>query len=149
MKRLVLVFLFLTTLLFALQKGDSLDQTIIQKLQIQKDKIYIIDFFASWCVSCKKELPSISKLNSMLDHNKIEIIGIDVDKDTQKGKRFQQDLNLDFKIVNDPSSQIISIFQPVGIPALYIIKNQKIVSEIIGAKDHIDKLLLSKIKELL
>jgi thiol-disulfide isomerase/thioredoxin len=129
--------------LFAYQVGDMIDKEIVKELDID-NKIYVVSFFASWCHSCKKELPLLNSLNL----KNVSIIGVDVDEDETLGKKFQQELGLKFKIINDPKGKIISKFNPVGIPAIYIIKNRKIKHILIGAQDNIDSKIIQYIGEL-
>ncbi len=146
--RFIAILIMLNSILFAYQKGDSLDQEISQKLNLQPKKIYIIDFFASWCASCKKELPLISKLSDKLDQSSVEIIGIDVDEDVKKGEAFQKEMQLSFRVINDSQSNIIKVFNPVGMPAIYIIKEGRVANLLLGAKDNIDELIKSDLKVL-
>jgi len=143
---------FLTTLLFSYQKGDTLSQNIQGKLTIKQDKIYIVDFFASWCPSCEKEMPYISKVNNLINKEKIEIIGVCVDEDINMGQKFQEELKqnnaLNFKVIDDTKGEIIKEFNPVDMPALFFIKENKVVDSIIGAKDNIDKVILEILKGL-
>lgn len=151
MKILIVLFLFLTNIL-AYQKGDIISENIASHLGLKENKMYIVDFFASWCGSCKKEIPLISKVNRQIDSNKVEIIGIDVDKDVNKGIKFQESLkadgNLNFRVINDPQNLIIAEFNPIGMPTLYYIKNKKIIKIITGAIDNIDKVILNDLKEM-
>jgi len=146
MKTILLTFLLLSNLL-AYEKGDLISEEMTSQLGLSDNKLYIIDFFASWCGSCKKELPLIAQVDKKIDHKKVEIIGIDVDKNRENGLLFQQELRnkhgLDFRVVNDPEGKIISTFNPVGMPTLYYIKDRKIIGIITGAVDHIDKEILS------
>ena len=150
--RIVLTLLVLSSLLFSYQKGDMVSKEIKDKLNIQDNKIYVIDFFASWCASCKREMPSLSKVNDTIDKSKIELIGIDVDEDLKKGQTFQKELreakSLNFRVVDDPKGEIVKLFEPLGMPALYIIKEGKVVDFLFGARDDIDNLLLDVLKEL-
>ncbi len=138
--------------LFAYSENDTIGQNMQQKLQLQPDKVTIIDFFASWCGSCKKEIPYISKVNTSLDQNKYEIIGIDVDKDINDGLAFQKDLkaqgDLNFRVINDPKNEIVKAFNPIGMPALYYIKDNKVVKVLYGAIDDIDDIILNDLKAL-
>ena len=151
MKFLTLL-LFLSSLLLSYQVGDTISSNIQNKLNIKDDKIYIIDFFASWCGSCEKEIPYISKVHQKIDSNRVEIIGIDVDKDIQKAKAFQEELKsqntLTFRVLNDPQNNIIKEFKPIGMPALFYIQNSKVVHVIYGAIDNIDKVILNDLKRL-
>ena len=145
-----LLFMFTIGLssLFAFDVGDKLDTKVINGLKLKKDKIYIIDFFASWCVSCKIELPLISKINNKIDNNKFEIIGIDSDKNINKGKSFVKKLNLNFKIIYDDKLKYIKKFNPIGVPAIYYIKNFEVKKMIYGAVHDIDKIILKDIQKL-
>ena len=150
--RFLMLTLFLSSLLFSYQQGDTISKEMQEKLNIKGDKIYIIDFFASWCGSCKKEIPYISKVHQKIDSKKVEIIGVDVDKDIEKGKSFQKELksknNLTFRVINDPKNNIIKEFKPIGMPALFYVQNNKIVNVIYGAIDNIDEVILTDIKRL-
>jgi len=150
--RFLILTLFLSSLLFSYQEGDTISQNMQNKLNIKEDKIYIIDFFASWCKSCKKEIPYISKVHQKVDSSQVEIIGIDVDKDIEKAKSFQKELKsknaLTFRVINDPQNNIIKEFDPIGMPALFYIQNNKVIHVIYGAVDNIDEIILDDLKRL-
>jgi len=151
MKKTVLSVLLLTNL-YGYNKGDTISDSLASHIGITQNKIYVVDFFASWCGSCKKEIPLISKVNKEIDKTKVEIIGIDVDKKVQHGLKFQKMLKnggkLNFKVINDPQNSVIAEFSPIGMPTLYYIKNKKIVKILTGAIDNIDKHILQDLKEL-
>ena len=146
--RFLIVFLLLYSTLFGYQIGDKINQNEQEKLNIKEGKIYIIDFFASWCPSCEKEMPYISKVNDTIDKERVEIIGVGVDENVAKGEAFVKKVNVSFRVINDPKSEIIKEFDPIGMPAIYIIKEGKVIDSIIGAKDNIDKILLEKLEAL-
>jgi len=151
MLRFIYMICFGSALLFGYEKGDVLDQQIVDKLHLQQEKIYIIDFFASWCHSCKKEMPSMAKLYNSIDKNKVEIIGIDVDEDIESAHRFQEELKhqnmLQFNVIDDPKGEIVSVFNPIGTPALYVVKNNQIIAVEFGAKNNIDTIVLQHIQK--
>ncbi len=150
--RLILPFLLLGVSLFAYTVNDTISPTMQQKLQLDPKKTTIVDFFASWCGSCKKEIPHISKVNTALDQEKYEIIGIDVDKKLEEGIAFQETLkakgHLNFRVINDPENEIVKAFNPIGMPALYYIKNSTVLKVLYGAVDNIDEVILNDLKAL-
>ena len=148
LKRIILITILSISSLFSFQEGDRLDLQTIQDLKMVKDKIYIVDFFASWCTSCKIELPLISKVNTQINKDKYEIIGINSDKDIKKGKAFVNTLNLNFPVIYDNKSKLISKFNPIGVPAIYYIQNFEIKNIIYGAVPNIDKKILNDINKL-
>jgi len=151
MKYLFLFCLF-TFSLFAYEKGDIIDKNLSDTLELKKDKVYVIDFFASWCGSCKKELPLITNVEKAIDKSKIEIIGIDVDKKLHKALAFQKKLksagHLNFRVINDTDNDIVKKFNPIGMPSLYYVKNGEIIDVIIGAVDAIDEKILEDLKKI-
>ena len=147
-KKIISTLCISTIALMALDSGDTLPNLATEKLSLQTDKVYIIDFFASWCHSCKKELPLINKLNNTIDKNETEIIGIDVDEDSEEGKKFQKELALNFKVINDANNELIGAFNPVGMPSVFIVKNSQIIAVIAGAKENIDSYILEGLKDL-
>jgi thiol-disulfide isomerase/thioredoxin len=129
----------------ALETGDAVPQNIQEKLKLESDKIYVVDFFASWCKSCKKELPLISNIYT----NKIaKVIGINVDKNQEDGENFVKELKLPFPIVYDSDKSVVEAFNPMGFPAVYYVKNGQILNVIFGAVEEIDKKITEDIKSI-
>ena len=145
MHKLLLVFFVSTGILMAYNTGDKLDKGMAEKLGLQKDKLYVIDFFASWCHSCKKELPLVSKV---YNDKVVEVVGVNVDSDASKGKAFVSKLNIPFRVVYDTNKVLISAFNPAGVPALYYVKNNKVLAVHIGAIKNIDKKIREEVKGL-
>ena len=146
--KLLLVLTFSIANVYAYKVGDSLPQNVVNQLGLNDSKVYVIDFFASWCASCKIELPLISKLNNNINKSKYKIIGIDVDEELEEGKDFVKSLNLNFDIIYDNENSLIEKFEPIGVPAIYYIKNNKVIKVIYGAVHNIDKKILDDLKGL-
>ena len=146
-KTMVIAILLFITNLQAYEKGDAVSSEILKTLNIDSSKITVVDFFASWCVSCKHELPLVNKVHSTMDKEKFEIVGVDTDKEVEKGKAFQKELGLEFKVYNDDKQEVIKAFDPIGMPALYLIKDGKVIDSLMGAVDDIDKVLTDRLAE--
>jgi len=145
LKKIMYSLIFSSVALLALESGENVPQEIQDRLKLESDKVYIIDFFASWCKSCKKELPLIQNLGEKIVSN---IIGINVDKNREKGEKFVHDLSLTFPIVYDTDKKLVETFAPIGFPALYYIKNGKVIKVIFGTVDEIDKKITEDLKDI-
>ena len=129
----------------ALEIGDKVPTNIQEQLNLTSNKTYIIDFFASWCKSCKHELPLVANVyNKQL----AEVIGINVDKKKEDGEAFVQKLNLPFKVIYDTDKKFIETFDPLGFPAIYYIRNGQVVNIIFGAVDKIDEQINKDLKAI-
>ena len=148
MKKIFLV-LFLSSFLFAFKVGDRLDSNTIDTLGLtDSNKIYVVDFFASWCKSCKIELPLISNISKNNDKSKFEIIGVDMGESLEDEKKFVSSLALEMKVIYDNNNEIVSKFNPIGVPALYYIKDGQVLKTLFGAVAHIDRVILEDVKGL-
>lgn len=143
----LLLILLIPKSLLAYKLGDKLDDDVIEKLGIKNDNITIVDFFASWCASCEKELPLINKLHKE-EKEKITFIGVATDKDVNEGKAFIKRLGITFNVISDSEYEIVNKFQPIGMPALYYIKNGTVVKVLYGAIDNVDEVIKNDVKGL-
>ena len=148
LSKIILILLLLTSLNASYKVGNKLSNNTVQMLHLTQDKVYILDFFASWCISCKIELPLISKLSNNLDNTKYKIIGINVDEDINDGENFVKELSLNFDVVYDNKNELISKFEPIGVPAIYYIKNNTVQKVIFGAVHNIDKTIKNDLKSI-
>ena len=145
LKKILYTLLFSSVALMALETGDAVPQNIQDKLKLESDKIYVVDFFASWCKSCKKELPLITNIYN----NKVaNVIGVNVDKNREDGEKFVKDLELPFPVVYDSDKSLVEAFDPMGFPAVYYVKNGKVLNVIFGAVEEIDKKITEDLKSI-
>jgi cytochrome c biogenesis protein CcmG, thiol:disulfide interchange protein DsbE len=132
--------------------GDAVDPAILARLQIDPAKVTVVDFFAEWCASCRKELPLISAVHGRTDKSLVDFVGVDTDDSVKAAEAFQRDMRakgaLSFRAINDPEQGLVGFFKPKGYPALYILKGGKVVREHLGAMPNVDALLDKDLKSL-
>lgn len=144
-KKTLSTLLLSTFAVMALETGDAVPQAIQDELKLENNQTYVIDFFASWCKSCKKELPLVEKV---AQENVTHIIGVNVDKKEEDGKKFVADLGLTFPIIYDNDKKLVEAFDPMGFPAIYYVKDGKVLNVIFGAVDDIDEQIKKDMQEL-
>ncbi len=151
---ITLISLLFNSLLFnslpatALEIGDTISPEIARKLNIPEGKVAVVDFFASWCASCAQEIPDLKKYISTETSGKTLVMGVDVDKKLSDAISFQKKLSIDFPVYNDTEQKVIQHFNPIGMPALYYVKDNKIIGKRIGAIDEIGHKIKSDLKKL-
>lgn len=144
-KKTLYTLLFSTIALTALEVGDTVPTDIQSQLKLENNQTYVIDFFASWCKSCKHELPLVEKVSQNSIAN---VIGVNVDKEEEEGKKFVADLGLTFPVFYDSDKKLVETFSPMGFPAIYYVKEGKVVNVIFGAVDAIDEKIKKDMQEL-
>lgn len=128
--------------------GDTISEEVQKQLNIPAGKVGVVDFFASWCLSCAKEIPDIKKFIKEDGNDNAHVVGIDVDEELEDGLAFQEELAIDFPVVNDVEQKIINEFSPIAMPALYYIKDNKVVGKHIGAVHHMDEKIKKDLQDL-
>lgn len=102
------------------------------KLSDFKDKVIILDFWATWCPPCRKGIPDLIAIQK--EYANVQVIGISVD---QNPKEVIPDFVKEYKI-NYPvliaDEAVLNAFGGIqNIPTTFVIdKNGKIISKYVG-----------------
>ena len=96
----------------------------------KKDKFYLLNIWASWCVPCRDEHPLLMNLSKI---KRIEVIGLNYKDKIANAKSFLKDLKNPFNIVFLDNDGTISIeWGAYGVPESFLIYNNVIIKKIIG-----------------
>lgn len=74
---------------------------LIYNTKSLKGKWILIDFWASWCGPCRKQLPELKKIYDSNKNSNFEIIGVSIDEDITKWKKALDIENLDWINLNE------------------------------------------------
>ncbi len=118
------------------------------QLSNHRGKVIVINFFASWCVSCGKETAYIEKASREYAQQPVMFLGIAVDDTEKKAKEFLKKAGLTIPAGLDKTGKIKEAYGLYGMPTTFFIdKNGKISYLHAGVvtkellKHEIDKLL--------
>ena len=107
-----------------------------------KGKLLIINFWATWCAPCKKEMPSLDRLYKNENFNNLEVFAINMEQPNKlKTKKFFTDLNIkNLKIFFDYNLNFVKEFKLRGVPTTLLInKKGEEFARIIGEVDFENK----------
>ena len=136
--------LFVIMVLFSLighaQTAKTIKLKDLQKIMSATDKVQVINFWATWCAPCVKELPQFEKLYLENKDVKVTLVSLDYDLDPDPAKvnRFITRKNLKADVVflqeTDPNTWIDKIEKEWSgaIPATIIINNKTGKRKFIG-----------------
>ena len=127
----ILLFI-VTSTAFAAQPGEfppACDAKIMntdQALDLTnyKDKVILIDFWATWCPPCKQSMPFLNALRNEFHKNGFEIIAINVDEETQEAKTFLNSYPVDYLMAYDSQGDCPSKYDVKAMPSSYFLDRQ-------------------------
>ena len=126
---------------------DSNEKII--KLTDYKGNLVLLNFWATWCLPCKKEMPSLDDLKASPELDNIEIFPINIGKENlEKTNKFFLDLNVkNLNIYFDNPETLAKALALRGVPTTVLFnKEGKEFARIIGSIDFGDKEFINWIK---
>jgi peroxiredoxin len=100
-------------------------------------KVVLLNFWATWCPACLKEMPSMEKLYQSYKDKGLEIVAVSVDTaSAAKVRAYVEKLGLTFLILHDRDSLISRLYNNPGVPSSYLIDTQgKLTYRVLGEYD--------------
>ncbi|HBE01855.1 MAG TPA: hypothetical protein DC049_05195 [Spirochaetia bacterium] len=93
-------------------------------LENKKNKFILIDFWATWCAPCKKEIPNLERVFNETEREKLEIIGISLDQKKDVLKQYLSENNIPWNIAfleGGFNSELAGQYGVTGIPKIILI----------------------------
>lgn len=128
MRSLLIIYFLALSALFSQQQADSVgfyvkigdpspdftltfpngDSTSFAEL---KGKVIMLQFTASWCSVCRREMPYIEKdIWQELKSKDLVLIGVDRDEPADKVIKFAEDMKITYPLALDPGAEIFGLF---------------------------------------
>ncbi|HYZ54620.1 MAG TPA: TlpA disulfide reductase family protein [Streptosporangiaceae bacterium] len=93
----------------------------------------IVNFFASWCVPCRKETPLMARFYRSA-HGTVDVIGIDTNDSQTAAETFTRSTGVSYPVAFDPAAKTAGAFGVVAIPQTFFLNAEhRIVDRIYGA----------------
>jgi len=109
-------------------------------------KLVILNFWATWCAPCKKEMPSLDKIYQSERFKNLQVFAVNMEEpNKERTKNFFNDLKIKkLEIFFDPKLNFVKKFKLKGVPTTIIInKKGEEFARIIGEVDFMDKEFLN------
>lgn len=130
-------------------KVRNLDGSYVN-LADHKGKVIFLNFWATWCLPCVAELPSINKMYNQLKDENIVFLLIS-NETTEKVAKYKERKKFDvpFHII-DSTGYIPRLYQSPSIPTTFLInKKGEIIRATAGAEDWDDEAFIAALRKLL
>jgi peroxiredoxin len=103
-------------------------------LKEQRGKVVVLNFWATWCPPCRKEMPDLETLYQQFKEQGLVILAIS-DEDAGKVRPFVAQQKVTYPILLDPGRKVNELFQIEGIPKTFVYdRNGKLVAQSIDMR---------------
>ena len=119
----------------------------MHKLSDYKGKIIILNFWATWCPPCRKEMPSMQRAwNKLKARGDVVMIALHVGGNEEKIWNFMGDGGYDFLVLMDKTGKIPKKWPMMGLPSTFVISpSGKIMLRAIGERAWDDPEILRQV----
>jgi len=115
--------------------GDTLDARWLSLTELH-GKVVIVNFWASWCLECRPEMPMLEALHRDFASRGLAIIGINAREHRPTVRRYATELGLTFPLVLDEAGKTNELYGVIGLPTTFVVgRDGRAVAFGVGPRD--------------
>ncbi|GBD33628.1 MAG: hypothetical protein KatS3mg081_1755 [Gemmatimonadales bacterium] len=110
-------------------EAKTIDGGSVRRLSDYAGSVVLLNVWATWCIPCQREMPSIEKLYREYSPRGFKVVAVSVDDAgaVESIRRFAEELGLSFEILHDPSGRILQTYQMIGVPESFLIDRRGVI----------------------
>lgn len=89
-----------------------------------RNTVVLVNFWASWCQPCLKEMPSMQRLSGILEGRPFSILAVDVGENKSTVWRFRKLLNISFTTLLDSKGEVAAAWDIELYPTSYLVDGE-------------------------
>jgi peroxiredoxin len=109
-----------------------------KRLSDYRGQVVMINVWATWCLPCRVEMPSIEALNKSYASKGLKIVAVSIDDPGTDAaiRAFVKQYGLTFEVLHDPQGKISDLYDVTGYPETFIVgKDGVIRKKLMSATD--------------
>jgi len=91
------------------------------RLADYRGKVVLVNFWATWCVPCRDEMPSIDRLRASLEGRPFAVLAVNLAEPESRIHKFLEAVPLRFPVLLDRDTKTTRAWQAKLLPATYIV----------------------------
>jgi thiol-disulfide isomerase/thioredoxin len=100
-----------------------------------RGKVILLDFWASWCVPCRRSFPWMNRMQQKYGSSGLVIIGVNMDAEAGAAQAFLDDYPANFRIIGDPDGALAREYDVIAMPSSYLVgRDGELVTRHLGFK---------------
>ena len=119
---------------FELPQLDATDAKLA--LSSFSGRVVLVNFWASWCEPCEREMPAMERLYNALPREDFELLAVAIDDKKADVRTFQDRYRLSFPILLDLDQTTYASYQTMGVPESILVDQEgRIVERYVGPRE--------------
>ncbi len=115
-----------------------------------RDKIVFLNFWTTWCPTCRIEMPSMEKLHRKFKNGDFAMVTINLQESASEVKAFFKEFKLTFTALLDSTGEVGASFGIRAIPTTYILdKTGRIIGRVSGPREWDSKAAIALFENLI
>ncbi len=90
----------------------------------------VVNFWATWCTSCREEIPQLAAAYDRFSDDALVIIGVDLQESVAAVRRFADEFGMQFPVVIDKDGRVADRYRLLGVPTTYFIDRDGLVRSV-------------------
>jgi peroxiredoxin len=120
------------------------------RLQEQRGRVVLVNFWATWCGPCRQEMPHLNRLYEKYRASGFMLLGVNVDDDSRKAADVATKLGLKFPVLLDSDKKVSRTYDMSAMPATVVIdRNGRVRYIHRGYRDGYEATYDAQIRDLL
>jgi peroxiredoxin len=91
------------------------------RLADYRGSVVLVNFWATWCVPCREEMPSIDRLRSSLKGKPFEVLAVNLAEPLSRIEKFVAAMPLGFPLLRDRDGTVSKVWKAKLLPASFLI----------------------------
>jgi thiol-disulfide isomerase/thioredoxin len=124
----------------------------VRSLSELRGKVVLVNFWATWCPPCRREMPSMQRLYQSLSRENFEILAVNVGEDDGTIFAFTGTLepSPDFPLLLDRDSLALRKWPVKGLPTSFVVDRQgRVALRAVGGRDFDSASMAAQLRTLL
>jgi peroxiredoxin len=119
------------------------------RLSDYRGRPVIVNFWATWCPPCRKEMPSMQRAWETIEQQGIAMLAVNVGEDEDTIFAFTANYPVEFPLLMDMDSKIVQQWSVRGLPTTFVVDPRgRLAYRAIGGRAWDDPRLLDQVRAL-
>jgi peroxiredoxin len=105
-------------------------------LESHLGKVVFLNFWATWCIPCREEMPAMEQLHQTFQSQGLAILAVNLKESPEQVKAFMDKYHLSFTVLLDHDGSVFRDYTVMGLPTTYLISREgTLLARGVGGRD--------------